>query len=463
MSATAASATRAFAVQWSELDRWVIPSTALLSRSLPPGWKRKRVGDVVALVTNAVRLNQDRHYKLAGVKWYGEGVFHRETVLGRDSSAHFLTPLVPGALVYNRLFAWKASFAVVPSGLADCFVSNEFPQFIPDADKLLPEYLYLWCIQDRTIGAVNAASTGSAAVSRNRFREELFLDFEMPVPPLPAQRKIVAVWEAAQRAAVETASKIKRLEHEIETRFLADLGLKAPEQTERPKAFVVSFAKLKRWGVQSNQLAATGLDLSRGKYPVAEGWNCLKEVKHGCSASPSPVPSRLEVLRISAVTRGQFNPAEKKYAFDVARYRDECGLRAGDVLMCRTNGTLALVGMSALVEADTPDLIFPDKLIRVRCEANTLPAYFAQVVKMGFVRSQIESAARTAVGNYAIGSEDIWALRFPLPPLPAQKEMMKSVQRSRAAIFELKTRAEEAANVAKADIDAMILGTKPVH
>ena len=134
---------------------------------------------------------------MAGVKWYGEGVFHRETVRGDGQSARWIWPLVPGVLIYNRLFAWKASFAVVPADLADCHVSNEFPQFMPDPAELLPEYLYLWCITDQTIRAVNAASTGSSAVSRNRFRDDFFLDFEIPLPPLSVQRKIVAAWEAA--------------------------------------------------------------------------------------------------------------------------------------------------------------------------------------------------------------------------------------------------------------------------
>ena len=184
-------------------------------------------------------------------------------------------------------------------------------------------------------------------------------------------------------------------------------------------------------------------------------------MKHGCSASPSRTPSTLEVLKISAATRGHFRPSERKYAYDVQRYRQEFNLRAGDVLMCRTNGTLALVGMSALVDADMPNLIFPDKLIRVRCKSNILPAYFWKLVQTGFARSQIEAAARTAVGNYAIGSEDIWALRFPLPPPTVQEEIMNRVDVGRSKIAKLKADAKAHANAAKADVEAMILGTKP--
>ncbi len=141
---------RAFVVWWHEMDRWVVPSAALLSHRLPSGWLRLRIGNAAKLVSNVVKVEPKAEYKMAGVKWYGEGVFHRETVRGDAISARYLSPLVSGALIYNRLFAWKASFAVVPAELADCFVSNEFPQLVPDASKLLAEYLYLWCVSEQT-------------------------------------------------------------------------------------------------------------------------------------------------------------------------------------------------------------------------------------------------------------------------------------------------------------------------
>ena len=102
---------------------------------------RVRIGTLVRQVNERIKAEPEKEYKMAGVKWYGEGVFHRETVRGDAMSASQVTPLVAGALIYNRLFAWKASFAVVPPELADCYVSSEFPQFIPDSARILPEYL----------------------------------------------------------------------------------------------------------------------------------------------------------------------------------------------------------------------------------------------------------------------------------------------------------------------------------
>lgn len=128
-------------------------------------------------VTDRVVAEAATEYRMAGVRWYAGGVFHRETVRGDEMSARYVTPLKPGALIYNRLFAWKESFAYVTAEHEGLFVSNEFPQFIPDTSRVLSEFLYLFCTIPSTTRLVNAASAGSAAVSRNRFKESEFTSF----------------------------------------------------------------------------------------------------------------------------------------------------------------------------------------------------------------------------------------------------------------------------------------------
>ena len=339
----------AFILRWHEIDRWVVPSAALLSHRLPAGWNRVRMGDVVKLVSNVIRVQPDVEYKMAGVRWYGEGVFHRETVRGDGLSAKWIAPLVPDALIYNRLFAWKASFAVVPAELADSHVSNEFPQFVPEPSKVLPEFLNLWCNSEQTIKAVNAASTGSSAVSRNRFREEFFLNFEIPLPPLAVQRKIVAAWEAARNFAATTAAKIERLECNIEARFLADLGLKAPEQTTLPKAFAVWWKDLERWSVMFNQLASVAIDISGGKYPVTNLGD-VAAVSYGIQKCPANRPGQhpRPYLRVANVQRGELDLREIKYIDVPDKEFASLQLEAGDILFVEGNGSKAELGRCAL-------------------------------------------------------------------------------------------------------------------
>lgn len=63
--------------------------------------------------------------------------------------------------------------------------------------------------------------------------------------------------------------------------------------------------------------------------------------------------------------------------------------------------------MSALVEEDHPELIYPDKVIRLRPAEHVLPHYLWLVLQTPPLRAQIEAAARTAVGNYAIGGAEV--------------------------------------------------------
>jgi hypothetical protein len=166
------------------------------------------------------------------------------------------------------------------------------------------------------------------------------------------------------------------------------------------------------------------------------------EVTHGCGASPSPRKTGLEVLKISAATRGEFRPSEKKFAFDRPELRRRYDLCRGDVLLCRVNGTLGYVGMSALVEEDMPNLIFPDKLIRVRVKDGALmPDFLWRLLQLPNMRAQIESYARTAVGNYAIGSSDIADFQIPLPQIKTQRELVKELREARHKAARLRAQA----------------------
>ena len=68
MTVASIAPARAFAVWWKDLERWVIPSSMFLGRSLPAGWTRIRVGNLVSQVSTRVKAEAESEYKMAGVK-----------------------------------------------------------------------------------------------------------------------------------------------------------------------------------------------------------------------------------------------------------------------------------------------------------------------------------------------------------------------------------------------------------
>lgn len=454
---------RAFAVWWHEMDRWVVPASVIMRGALPRGWTTARIGDLVQLLMDRIEVEPEREYKMAGVKWYGEGVFHRETVRGDKMSAHYVAPLKPGALIYNRLFAWKASFAVVPQDLADCFVSNEFPQFIADSAKLLAQYLYLFCKSPQTIRAVNAASTGSAAVSRNRFREEFFLQFEMPLPPLEVQRAIVAAWEKTKDEVADTRRRITELEEKIEPDFLAALDLSTLERAALPRVFAVWWKDLQRWSVMFNQLASVSTDIATGKHPV-KTLGEIAEVSYGIQKCPANRPSQhaRPYLRVANVQRGELDLREVKKInvpdADMPTYR----LEPRDLLVCEGNSA-DLVGRPAIWRSEIPDCVHQNHILKVRVNhAKALPEYVLEYMHTAPARNHFRSRAKFTTNLASINSNDLRDLPLALPPLDVQRELVAKVTTQRQRIAMLKTDADQKAELAKADVEAMILGDRRV-
>jgi hypothetical protein len=64
-----------------------------------------------------------------------------------------------------------------------------------------------------------------------------------------------------------------------------------------------------------------------------------------------------------------------------------------------------------------PNLIFPDKLIRVRAKESSMLEllWFVWFVLQSHpLRAQVEADARTDVGSFAIGGNGIWNFQIPL-------------------------------------------------
>jgi restriction endonuclease S subunit len=340
-------------------------------------------------------------------------------------------------------------------------VSNEFPQFIPDGKSVLSDYLYLFCIRDSTIRAVNAASTGSAAVSRNRFKEEDFLNCELSLPPLTEQKAIVTRWREAQDEIIAARERVEKRKTEIDAQFYADLGLTSAEQTKRPKCLAVSWKDFLRWGVSFNQLNQTGADITKGKYLVAALDSVLDLVQYGTSEKANSNSDGVAIIRMNNIVEGQFDLSNLKHLQLSKTETEKLLLKEGDILFNRTNSK-ELVGKCAVFHAEG-EYVFASYLIRVRADSKKAdPDFLAYVINSPIGRQQINALSRQIIGQANVNSEELRGLQIPLPPVSMQKQIMERVASGRAEIARERAAADRLAQEITADVEAMILGTKSV-
>lgn len=143
----------------------------------------------------------DLDVDFAGVRWYGEGLFVRETRKGSEVFGRAY-PLKPRTFVYSRLFAWKQSFAVTPDDFAGVMVSNEFLQFDVRPRLATPEYLAFYLSSPIPAAELFERSEGATPLSRNRLEVENLLAIKVPLPPVPTQRAMVRVVTAVNNYVV---------------------------------------------------------------------------------------------------------------------------------------------------------------------------------------------------------------------------------------------------------------------
>lgn len=349
----------------------------------------------------------------AGVRWYGAGLFIREQRLGSDIKGKCYA-LKPGTLIYNRLFAWKQSFAVVPDEFEGVLVSNEFPQFDVDSALATPAYLALCCSSPVFAAQALALSTGSAAVSRNRLKETDFLGASVPRPPVDVQKTVVAVISALDDAAAATETEAASLADVLKIRRATLVNSDACDAVPAQNAFDI------RLGRQRSPQRATGPSMTLYLRSANIGY---------------------DELRLQDVFAMDFNQRE----------REIYALQDGDVLVSEGSAGAGAVGMPAVWhdEIDGP-VCFQNTLLRYRSvEGVTTPEFVRHWCLWAYESGTFRDTAPDGVNIKHIGDRRAKKMSVRLPSLERQSRIADELDPITTAVASLR---EEAARLRTARI-----------
>ena len=441
---------RAWIVQWDELTRWTSPKVSLLPEHLPHGWEKAKVGEVVNQISERVKVDEDTDYNMVGVRWYGEGSFLRETVPGKSLSASYLTPVTPRSFIYNRLFAWKASFAVVPESLQGCFVSSEFPQFQVDESRVLPEYLYLFFMCDKVVKAVNSASTGSAAVSRNRFKEEEFALFEFPLPPLNHQQLIVEPWRQALQSLNDARNALRQVTEHLNEYLVSYVREQNPAALDalKARALIVDWRDMEAIDLKSARAAA----FRSGVGDLVAFREFAEEVTE--LAYPMREPDReWPLYGVNNKEGVVFNQFQKGSDFNAPYKR----IREGWFFHNPTRSAVGSLGMVPPVPDDA--ITSPEYQVWRMKEglSDVLRDYVAVLITTPLFIDLVR-IHRVGAVKQRLYVDNLLSIQVPRVPLQEQRRF---AQERSNALLRIK-RAQEQAAIVRSEVSEMILGTRPV-
>jgi type I restriction enzyme S subunit len=384
-------------------------------------WKAVALGEILRQVSRPVAVDPDKTYRLLGAHWYAKGLYVKEEKPGTEIRASNLFEVRAGDFVYNRLFAWKGAFALANPEHEGCFVSNEFPCFEADRERLDPRFLWLYFSRETAWSEALGLSSGSTPTSRNRLKEDQFLAMTIPLPSLPEQRRIVARIE-------ELAAKIEQARA---------LHMDALEQGDALLgAASRSFFEQHSFVARRARLESVTTRITKGESPNWQGFTYQET---------GPVFIRSENVLWGALDLSNRSCIPREFHDKLSRSQ----LRPGDVLInlvgasigrcCVTPPHIGEANVNQAVAVITPDPTVLDS----RYLMHFLLSPPAQEVVHG-------GKVDTARANISLG--DLADLSLPVLPLPEQHRIVNHLDDLRAKVNEVKRLQTESA----VELDALL-------
>ena len=382
----------------------------------------------------------------------------------------------------------NGKMAIVPEMISEHgFGSTEFHVLRP-ATGIDPRFVY-HVVSNRTF-RFHAEHNMTGAVGQKRVPVSVLSEHSLRLPPTHEQRRIVerietlfdeidrgveslevakntialyrqsllksafegqltSAWRAQNPDKLESPDVLlARIREERERRYRAALdewkrsvaewkkgGTKGrrPAKPKRPRAIPVKPTNNRLQGWTAVPLGLTVID------PI---YGTSKKCDYGLGATG--------VLRIPNIGSGCIDPSDMKSANFDERESEKYALREGDVLIVRSNGSLSIVGRSAIILRQHTDYIFAGYIIRIRpISESILPMFLLYLMMEPNVRAQIEAKSKSTSGVNNISARELQELNVPICSIAEQTEIVRILEARFEAVEMLDMEID--ANLARAD------------
>jgi type I restriction enzyme S subunit len=304
---------------------------------------------------------------------------------------------------------------LVAAPLVDSVCSNFMQLMRPDPTVMLPRFLHLYLNHIHDAGDTVAMQTSSTNIRNIKTKE--YLGVPVPVPSLDQQRRVVSLLE--EHLASMDASRNAFLEA---ARRLGTLRSSALEHL---------------FGIGNSNPT-----------PLRTYVRVISAGKSYCASAAPAGPDEWGIIKVSAMTRGEFRATENK-AVPASRADPRFQIRAGDLLVSRAN-TAEYVGACVLVPEDVrPRLLLSDKSLRIEPNDSVSPEWLWRALQTPTARRQISHLAtgtKNSMRNISQGA--LLGVELPLVSDAKQqsavigyRHLQESLKRMETSVHSMQARA----------------------
>lgn len=376
-------------------------------------WPLIPLGKIINHRTDFIIINDLSSYKRCRVQLHAQGIVLRDTVLGAEIKTKKQQVCHAGEFLVAEIDAKVGGFGIVPESLEEAIVSSHYFLFTLD-ERLLDRRFLDYFLRTRSFRDQVTAqgSTNYAAI-----RPEDVLGYEIPLPPLDEQRRIVArIEELAAR--IEVARELRK---------------RAVEETD----------------ALLNSSRKAIVEELRGHYRDMKLGDVCKKITDGPHVSPSYVPNGIPFISVRNISESGLDFSTAKYVSETDHkiFSQKAKVERGDVLYTKGGTT----GVARRVDIDTEFSIWVHvALLKLNKDK----------VCEGFVEHMLNAPSSKAQAlEYTHGSsnKDLGLTRmcnivFPVPPISDQISIVRYLDKLQIELAALQRHQVETA----AELDALL-------
>jgi type I restriction enzyme S subunit len=259
--------------------------------------------------------------------------------------------------------------------------------------RINSNYLFYYLLEKYPFINSNARGVGIPHVDPT-----VLWSLDFPLPPLAEQNRIVAKLDKlfAQLEIIKTS--------------MANIPLLLKDFRQQVLTQAVT-GKLTNCNIKEKRLG-----------------DLLIDVKYGTSMKSEYEIDGTPIFRIPNINDGEINDLDLKYSILNDKEYNQLKLVEGDVLIIRSNGSVTLVGRSAIIRKKHEGFSYAGYLIRLRCGQELNSEFLNYSLKSDFLRTQIVSTSHSSSGVNNINSQEIKDLKIFWAQPKEQLEIVKRIE-----------------------------------
>lgn len=282
------------------------------------------------------------------------------------------------------------------------FEAYQRTYIVETKENIITEYLYYY-FKYRWVDYNNDKMFGTAIPY---IRLGNLNEFEIPVPPLSEQQRIVEQIESLFAKLDEAKEKAQEVIDGVETNIEVVL-------------YNAFSGKLTQYWRKENSVDYNWENSTLSK--IVSG------LKYGSSEKSDYNNNGTPVLRIPNIGEGVIDFSDLKYMQGELENSSH-EVFENDILIIRSNGSRDLVGKCAIVPALERRYAYASFLIRIKASDKVLPKYLARYINSSMARGQLFAKAKSSSGIHNINSKELGSIRIDVPTIEEQTEILKIIE-----------------------------------